>query len=384
MSYDDTSFYGDMIVDEYDDKCNFIGTNTPMGYLAYHLLGDGFDLMSEMCSKFMNDFNILTADTRGLDKFWGVSYNMPRPLLYEGQKADYLFVDNGTTASHNDHWYINSFGTATVQSDGTKLLNTSGNISFVMRHIIPSNKTITDANASSYNPPYIVEFDIVETNGTSNSDAQVQIYSQQTTNNFLQEVTSGHYKIEVTSNQQKIWVDDTLIKTTNLSLPNARITLRVRNSKYLIYKNFKVYTGEDKERPLTDDEYKIYLYLRNCRLITKEDLLINFNKCFGFDDYPIVFSDENMYLEATDHLNYEPTDTVSSNLHKNANDNTLHFVTDYSNDETTETIESGLTTEEELVTVINIPYNNWDKEFLEMLEQYISIKGNIKIKEYTL
>lgn len=152
-----------------------------------------------------------------------------------------LFKDNGTSTNHNDHWYINDYGTATVQSDGTKLLNTSGNGNFVMRSIIPSNKTITESNAYSYNPPFVVEFDIVETNGASSSNAQVQIYSSQTTNNFTQELTTGHYKIAVTSEEQKIWVDDTLIKTTNLSLPNARITLRIKNSKYLIYKNFKVY-----------------------------------------------------------------------------------------------------------------------------------------------
>ena len=222
MSYDNSSYYGDLIVGEYDDKCNFIGTNTPMGYLAYHLLGDGFDLMSELCSKFMNDFSILTADTRGLDKFWGVSYNLPRPTL-----------------------------------------------------------------------------------------------------------------------------------------PNS-------------------------ERLLTDEEYKVYLYLRNCRLLTREDLLINFGKCFAFDDYEVVLSDEQLYLEATDHLNYTADETVSSNLHMNSEDTSLHFVTDYSNDETTEKIESGLSTEEELVTVINIPYQNWDKEYLMFLEQFISIKGNIKIKEYTL
>ena len=71
-----------------------------------------------------------------------------------------IFIDNGTTASHYDHWYINSYGTATVQSDGTKLLNTSGTGNFVMRSVIPSNKTITEPNTYSYNPPYIVEFDI--------------------------------------------------------------------------------------------------------------------------------------------------------------------------------------------------------------------------------
>ncbi len=168
-----------------------------------------------------------------------------------------IFRDDGTTASHNDHWYINSYGTATVQSDGTKLLNTREPANFVMRSIIPSNKTISDANAYSYNPPYIVEFDIVETNGTSNSDAQVQIYSDQTTDNFAQAVTTGHYKIKVTSDEQKIWLNDTLIKTTNLSLPNARITLRVRNSKYLIYKNFKVY---EIINGVTDEKGEFALY----------------------------------------------------------------------------------------------------------------------------
>lgn len=168
-----------------------------------------------------------------------------------------IFRDDGTTASHNEHWYINSYGTATVQNNGTKLLNTSGDTNFVMRYIIPSNKTITDANAYSYNPPYIVEFDIVETDGTSNSDAQVQIYSQQSTGNFSQAVTVGHYKIEVTSEEQKIWLNDTLIKTTNLSLPNARITLRTRNSKYLIYKNFKVY---EIINGVTDEKGEFALY----------------------------------------------------------------------------------------------------------------------------
>ena len=154
-----------------------------------------------------------------------------------------VFVDNGITASHNDHWYINSYGTATVQDDGTKLLNSSGDINFVMRSIVPSDKTLTLTNSYSYSPPYTIEFDIVETDGYSNSDAQLQIYSDESKGNFAQALTTGHYKIKVTSEEQKIWVNDTLIKTTNLSLPNARITLRVKYGKYLIYKNFRIREG---------------------------------------------------------------------------------------------------------------------------------------------
>ena len=222
MAYDDTSLNGDLIVDEYDDHNNFVGTNTPSGFLVYHLLGDGFDLMAEQCSKFMNDFSILSASASSLDKFWGVSYNMPRPTL-----------------------------------------------------------------------------------------------------------------------------------------PTS-------------------------ERKLSDEEYRVYLYLRNCRLLTREDLLINMQKCFGLDDYEIVLSDEALYLEATDHPNYEAEDTISSNLHKRDDDTTLHFVTDFANDETTELIEGGLSEQGELMTVINIPYNDWDSEFLEFMEQFVSVKGNLKIKEYHL
>ena len=138
------------------------------------------------------------------------------------------------------------------------------------------------------------------------------------------------------------------------------------------------------ERKLSDEEYRVYLYLRNCRLLTREDLLINMQKCFGLDDYEIVLSDEAFYLEATDHPNYEAEDTISSNLHKRDDDTTLHFVTDFANDETTELIEGGLSEQGELMTVINIPFNNWDSEFLEFMEQFVSVKGNLKIKEYHL
>lgn len=222
MSYDGSSFNGDRIVDEYDENNNFIGSITSSGFYIYHILGDGFDLMSDYCSEFMNNFSILSADTRGLDNFWGVSYNLPRPTL------------------------------------------------------------------------------------------------------------------------------------------------------------------PVSERKLTDEEYKIYLYLRNCQLITKQDILIAFEKCFGLDDYPIQFSEEAIYLETSDHLNYDAEVTISSNLHKRSDDDTKHFVTDFADDGDTMLIEGGLSVDEEVVTIINIPYQEWDAEFLAYMEKYISVKGNLKIKEYYL
>lgn len=222
MAYDNTSFYGDMIFDEYDDKNNLMNPETPVGFLFYHIIGDGFDKMSDMSSKFLNDFSILSADASSLDKYWGISYNLPRPTL------------------------------------------------------------------------------------------------------------------------------------------------------------------PDSGRLLSDEEYRVYLYLLNCRLITVEDILINFQKCFGLDDNEVYLSEETNYLEATDHLSYEAEETVTSNLHKREDDNTKHFITTFDEDEDTEVFESLISTIESEVTIINIPYQNWDSEFLQFIQPFISIKGNLEVREYSL
>lgn len=222
MAYDNTSFYGDMIFDEYDDKNNLMNPETPVGFLFYHILGDGFDKMSDMSSKFLNDFSILSADASSLDKYWGISYNLPRPTL------------------------------------------------------------------------------------------------------------------------------------------------------------------PDSGRLLSDEEYRVYMYLLNCRLITVEDILINFNKCFGLEDNEVYLSEETDYLEATDHLSYEAEETVTSNLHKREDDNTKHFITTFDEDDDTEVFESLINTIESEVTIINIPYQNWDSEFLQFIRPFISIKGNLEIREYSL
>lgn len=222
MAYDNTSFYGDMIFDEYDDKNNLMNPETPVGFLFYHIIGDGFDKMSDMSSKFLNDFSILSADSSSLDKYWGISYNLPRPTL------------------------------------------------------------------------------------------------------------------------------------------------------------------PDSGRLLSDEEYRVYLYLLNCRLITVEDILINFNKCFGLEDNEVYLSEETNYLEATDHLSYEAEETVTSNLHKREDDNTKHFITTFDEDDDTEVFESLINTIESEVTIINIPYQNWDSEFLQFIRPFISIKGNLEIREYSL
>ena len=224
MSYDDTSYYGDRFVDEYDDKNNFLGTETPLGYYVYHIIGDSLDLMNKYCTEFMNNMSILSTDTERLDKYWGRIYDMPRPTI----------ARQGTTS------------------------------------------------------------------------------------------------------------------------------------------------------PLTDDEYRIYLYLRNTQLITREDLEIAFNNCFSIDDYMVRFTVETNYLSLVDHLNYDAMETSGSNIAKQSTDESKDYVTDYESDADTELIQSGLSKDETNMIVIQVPANNWEPNFLSLLEQYISVKGNIRIGEYTL
>jgi len=221
MSYDNTSFYGDLICNEYDEQNNFINPESPLGFYIYHILGDSFDIMSEQCTKFMNDTSILTADVRSLDKFWGISYNMPRPKLESG-------------------------------------------------------------------------------------------------------------------------------------------------------------------RELTDEEYRIYLYLRNCRLITREDLEICMGNCFNIDDYKLYFTEESVYLRTVDHTKYESNINISSNLQKNQSDSTRNYITDFENDDDVFTLEGLQSENAERFIIVNIPFNNYDSEFLTFMEQFISLKGNVLIREFVL
>ena len=221
MSYDDTSYYGDLICDEYDDMNNFMNPPSPTGFYIYHILGDGFDKMSEYCTRFLNDFSILSADSSSLDKFWGVSYNMPRPKLENG-------------------------------------------------------------------------------------------------------------------------------------------------------------------RLLTDEEYRIYLYLRNCRLLTMEDILVNMTHCFGLDDYEVYFTNESHYLRSVDHTNYDSDETMESNLARNSLDSGDEYIIRQGSSDNVRGVESLVSTVVDVVQYVNVPSQGWSDDFLGFLEQYISVKGNLRIREYQL
>lgn len=220
------STYGDYLTDEYDDKNNFIVPATPSGFYVYCILGFAFDMMQGWIDKFINDYFILSCDPKSLDKFWGVSYGLPRPTL-----------------------------------------------------------------------------------------------------------------------------------------PNSG-------------------------RLLSDEEYRRYLYLRQCQLLTLQDIQINMDKCFAFDNYYCYFGEEAVgeYWYVVDHLNYESIESDGSNLHKNSEDTTNDYIIDFEHSEgDVLKIPSHLRSSTlKNYNIINIPYQGWDSEYLEFLEQFISVKGNLRIREYML
>ena len=55
-----------------------------------------------------------------------------------------------------------------------------------------------------------------------------------------------------------------------------------------------------------------------------------------------------------------------------------------SDDSSVHLLGGNLATTTDVVQVINIPFNGWDVGFLSLLEQYITVKGNISIREYNL
>lgn len=131
--------------------------------------------------------------------------------------------------------------------------------------------------------------------------------------------------------------------------------------------------GNTYTRTLTDDEYKIYLYLRNHQMMTMKDLLVAFSNAFGGAEATTTILNS---ITTVDHKKYD--NPSFSNTTLAAYDNS-------DNDIATDTLvnKSGVDTivdRKATGTIsITIPDDGWDEHFLSFLEGFISIKGNILI-----
>lgn len=143
----------------------------------------------------------------------------------------------------------------------------------------------------------------------------------------------------------------------------------------------------ETERLLTDDEYAVYLYLRKSQLLTRLDLLSVFSHCMGNEDSDDVYAgvtvtDElNEQWSAVDHLHYTSPETDSSNIGRDSEDDHNYIVNHDSLDDDVYRVPGQRKYTGEFVTVVNVPSAGWSPAFFEFLEDYISIKGNVKVRE---
>lgn len=147
--------------------------------------------------------------------------------------------------------------------------------------------------------------------------------------------------------------------------------------------------GEDT-RYLTDSEYAVYLYLCNCQLLTRLDLLTCFSHCMGSDSTDDLYNgvtvtdESNNVWYTVDHLHYNSPDTPQSNIGR-ADNTDRDYITDHLTDaDDTYLIPDEYSFTGDTVTYVNVPTAGWSSAFLDFLTDYISIKGNVLIREVTV
>ena len=134
-------------------------------------------------------------------------------------------------------------------------------------------------------------------------------------------------------------------------------------------------SGDTYTRVLSDDEYRIYLYLKEHQLLTMKDLLVAFSNSFGSAEVTTATLNS---IHTVDHRHYD--DPKFSNTTLDAYDvDDLDVVTDLLVDKSGVNVVNDRMAEGSVS--ILIPDNGWDEHFLTFLESFISIKGNILITQ---
>ena len=422
MGYDNSSVTGDEICDYYYDiENNLINPESPSGYFIYKILGGCFDWLNDLIAQFRIDFSILDCDVgsveivnsfpeepdtshtyyvctgdgafkysfvdgawvserflgdvlNSLDVFWGRSYNLLRPLLYEGIHREYLFIDDGTTASHNDSW--DNLSNMSRGTDGTTITNNTGSNLFETVKI--NNSTLPFTNGD-----FTVRVEIVENNSSSNrlringqNICTGETYAQW--DYFLSENETGQFKFtyDSTAHTVQIYKNEKYVRTERHAFcGNMGFLFRLEDGNSIKYKDLKIYKGEDKERPLTDEEYKIYLYLKNHQLLTIKDILTSFTNAFGSAETTTTVLNS---IHTVDHKKYDDPSFTNDTLTAYDSDDT-DIITDKITDKSGVDVINDRMAQGTLT--IQIPDNDWDEEFLTLLEEFISIKGNILISQ---
>ena len=133
--------------------------------------------------------------------------------------------------------------------------------------------------------------------------------------------------------------------------------------------------GDTYSRVLTDEEYKIYLYLQNHQLMTMKDLLVAFGNAFGGAEATTTTLNT---LHLVNHKQYDNPQFSNSTLAAYDPED-LEIVTDTLVDQSGVSIITDRKTEGTIIT-IQIP-SGYDPIFLSFLETFVSVKGNVLISQ---
>ena len=93
-----------------------------------------------------------------------------------------------------------------------------------------------------------------------------------------------------------------------------------------------------------------------------------------------ITKEVNGVWSSVDHLNYISLDTDSSNIGANTPDDPNRIIA-HDDGSDVYTIHGMNSYSGEFVIYVNIPMNGWSPVFLDFLTEFISLKGNVLIRE---
>lgn len=321
MAYDSSSLIGDSICEDYYDiENNLMNPESPVGYFLYKVIGKSFDDLYKLINQFRIDLSILDCDVGG----------------------NHIISDVPETLEEGVSYYISLY--TSDEKDIFKKYtgdDEADSISFSDDCVL----LLDGGLFGSLSDNYVLSLE-------SNEDDFKCTY-----NNLILSYSSNNYV---------------------LSVKNSLDTFYNRSFGFVRPRISYVENGVVFHRLMTDDEFKIYLYLRNHRLMTRKDIIVAFSNAFNTENETIQLTTTNLdNASMVDHKQYDNPPFSNDTLMR-YNDTDNDMVTDKINDSDNAFIVSDKITESSII-LIKVP-GEWDKNFLSLLEQYSSIKGNVLLQ----
>ena len=288
-----------------------------------------------------------------------------------------LFSDGGTTNNKNTNYTTGSALTISTTTYGTSVSSTSSN-STTGRYkgntaITGDFELIADVKGNqAYSSTVGLFFGVYSNDYT--------IFRIKSTDWVKVKITRENsvFSVQTSTDNGTTWTDATFEQNNSTSssvYPVLYVYHNSGSSKGLSYKNLVINSESPvySTRLLSDEEYRVYLYLKNHQLLTMKDLLVAFTNAFGSAETSTTLLNS---IHTVDHKRYDTPPFTNVTLAGYDEDDT-DIITDNLVD------KSGVNVVNDRLaqgtTTILIPDDGWDEEYLRFLESFISVKGNILI-----